>query len=43
MAHLVEPSHGERFPALMNEFLPRWQLARDRLNLFPVGHEGWGN
>lgn len=41
MVHLLEASHGERFVALMDQHLPRWQSARDRLNRFPVRHEDW--
>lgn len=40
-AHLLEPRHSERFVALMDQFLPRWQLLRERLNRLPVRHADW--
>ena len=42
MAHLLEPSHNSRFIALMDQFMPNWQLYRDELNRLPVRHEEWG-
>lgn len=42
LAHLIEASHGERFVAAMDMFLPKWQLLRDELNSLPVRHEVWG-
>lgn len=41
MLHLVEPSHGERFVALMDRHLPRWPAIRKRLNAAPLAHEDW--
>lgn len=41
MAHLLEPTHNNRFVALMDGFLPKWQFCRDELNRLPVGHEDW--
>jgi len=41
MVHLLEPTHSPRFLALMDRFLPRWQLHRDTLNRLPVRHERW--
>ena len=41
MAHLLEPSHNAHFVALMDRFLPRWPVLRQRLNRFPVRHEDW--
>jgi predicted metal-dependent hydrolase len=41
MAHLLEPTHNERFIVLMDRFMPRWQLIRDSLNRLPVRHEEW--
>lgn len=41
MVHLLEPRHGERFIALMDRFMPRWQFLRQRLNRLPVKHEDW--
>ena len=41
MVHLLEPTHNDRFVALMNQFLPKWQFDRDTLNRLPVRHESW--
>ncbi len=41
MAHLLEPTHNNRFVALLDRFLPKWQFYRDELNRLPVGHEDW--
>ncbi len=41
MAHLLEPTHNNRFVALMDQFMPKWQFYRDELNRLPVGHEDW--
>lgn len=41
MAHLIEPTHNERFVALMNRLMPKWRSRRDLLNSLPVRHEQW--
>lgn len=41
VAHLLEPTHNARFVALMDRFLPHWQLIKAELNQLPVGHENW--
>lgn len=41
MAHLREPTHNSRFIALMDQFMPKWQFYRDKLNQLPVSHENW--
>jgi predicted metal-dependent hydrolase len=41
MVHLLEPTHNDRFMALMDQFMPKWQLYRDTLNTLPVRHESW--
>lgn len=41
LAHLLEPTHNERFLALMDRFMPRWQSHRETLNRLPVRHESW--
>jgi predicted metal-dependent hydrolase len=41
LAHLLEPSHNQRFVSLMNGFLPQWRDIRDLLNDQPVRHEQW--
>lgn len=42
MVHLLEPTHNNRFLALMNQVLPNWRFHRDELNRLPVRHESWG-
>jgi len=41
MAHLLEPTHSDRFKALMDRFMPKWQFYLDHLNRLPVSHEDW--
>lgn len=41
MAHLLEPTHGPRFVALMDRFIPNWRDTRSLLNRLPAGHELW--
>ena len=42
MVHLLEPTHNQRFVAIMDRLLPQWQSHRDSLNRLPVRHEDWG-
>lgn len=42
LVHLLERRHSERFTALMNKFLPNWQVCRETLNSGVLGHEVWG-
>jgi predicted metal-dependent hydrolase len=41
MVHLLEPTHNDRFVALMDHFMPGWQFCRETLNRLPVRHERW--
>jgi hypothetical protein len=41
MAHIVEPTHGPRFLALMDRVLPHWRDTRELLNRLPARHERW--
>jgi predicted metal-dependent hydrolase len=41
LVHLLEPTHNDRFKALMVQFLPKWQFRRDLLNALPLRHERW--
>jgi predicted metal-dependent hydrolase len=41
MAHLLEPTHSERFVALLDQHWPHWRECRAELNALPLGHEGW--
>ena len=40
MAHLVEPSHNERFRAIMDRAMPGWPLRADELNRSHLPDEG---
>lgn len=42
LVHLLEPTHNQRFIALMDLYLPHWQQLRKQLNRLPVRHEDWG-
>lgn len=41
MTHLREPTHNDRFRALMDRFMPKWQFYIKQLNRLPVSHENW--
>ena len=41
LVHLIEPTHNARFVALMDQFMPKWQFCRQRLNRLPVRHADW--
>lgn len=41
MVHFLEPTHNDRFVALMDRFMPNWRSRRDLLNSLPVRHEEW--
>jgi hypothetical protein len=41
MAHLLEPTHSERFVALLDQHWPHWRECRAELNALPLGHDGW--
>lgn len=41
LAHLLEPSHNNRFIAQMDRYMPKWHFYRDELNRAPLGHEEW--
>jgi predicted metal-dependent hydrolase len=41
IAHLVEPTHSERFVAILNEYYPTWREARQELNELPLTAEVW--
>lgn len=36
MVHLIEPNHGPRFLALLDEYYPAWREARAELNELPL-------
>ncbi len=41
MVHLLEPTHGLRFLALMDRYIPAWRETRNLLNRLPARHERW--
>ncbi|MEI2769727.1 MAG: SprT family zinc-dependent metalloprotease [Candidatus Competibacter sp.] len=41
MLHLIEPTHGERFVALLDRHYPTWREARAELNELPLAAEVW--
>lgn len=41
MFHLVEPTHSERFIALLDKHYPGWREARNELNELPLAAEVW--
>ena len=41
MAHLIAPTHCDRFVALLNRHYPTWREARTELNDLPLGVEEW--
>ncbi len=41
MVHLLERTHGPRFLALMDRFMPAWRETQKLLNRLPVGHADW--
>jgi predicted metal-dependent hydrolase len=41
MAHIIEPTHNERFVAILDKNLPHWIGLRNTLNSLPVRHEDW--
>jgi predicted metal-dependent hydrolase len=41
MLHLIEPTHSERFMALIRRHYPAWREARAELNELPLGAEAW--
>jgi predicted metal-dependent hydrolase len=41
MAHLIEPTHSDRFIAILDERYPTWRDARAELNDLPLAAETW--
>ncbi|MBK1620338.1 metal-dependent hydrolase [Lamprobacter modestohalophilus] len=41
MTHLLEPTHSDRFIALLTKHYPTWREARAELNELPLGAEEW--
>lgn len=41
IAHLIEPTHSERFVAILDKCYPTWNEARAELNDLPLASEVW--
>lgn len=41
MVHLLEPTHSDRFTAILEEHYPNWREARAELNELPLTAEVW--
>jgi len=41
MIHLLEPTHNDRFVALLTKYYPTWREARAELNGLPLSAEAW--
>lgn len=41
MAHLLEPTHNDRFVAILDHHYPTWREARAELNELPLAAEDW--
>ena len=41
MAHLIEPTHSDRFIAILSKHYPTWREARAELNDLPLASEAW--
>ncbi len=42
LAHLIEPTHNDRFVAIVQKSYPTWREARKELNELPLTAETWG-
>lgn len=41
MAHLIEPTHSERFLTILGKHYPNWREARAELNELPLSAQPW--
>jgi hypothetical protein len=41
MVHLIEPTHSDRFIAILTQHYPSWREARAELNELPLAAETW--
>lgn len=41
MVHLLEPTHSDRFIAILDQHYPTWREARAELNELPLAAEVW--
>lgn len=41
LAHMIEPSHNDRFIQIMDLHMPLWRMHREALNAEPLAHDTW--
>ena len=41
MAHLLEPTHNDRFREILDRVMPQWRLRAEELNRTRLADEGW--
>ncbi len=41
ITHLLEPTHNDRFGAILDKWYPIWREARAELNELPLAAEDW--
>lgn len=41
LAHLLEPTHSERFGAILDQHIPSWRESRSELNALPLAETSW--
>ncbi len=41
LAHIIEPTHSDRFRAILSRHLPNWPHQRSQLNRAPLAHVDW--
>jgi predicted metal-dependent hydrolase len=41
MVHLIEPTHSDRYVALLDKHYPTWRASRAELNELPLAAEHW--
>lgn len=41
LIHLIEKNHNDRFVALMDKNLPKWQHTKDEINRFILSYDTW--
>jgi predicted metal-dependent hydrolase len=41
LAHLIAPSHNDRFIEVMDRHMPLWRMHREVLNAEPLAHDTW--
>lgn len=41
MAHLLSPTHNDKFLSIMDRYFPNWREARLELNELPLGYVEW--